>query len=218
MPAMPTGKIRVFLLEDHTVLRQAVRLMLDAQGDMEVVGEAGDAATGVPAIGRSAPDVALVDLKMPGQSGLGAIREILAATPRTGIVVFTMYNNPAYVYEAMNAGASGYILKSATKDELVRAIRAVNQGSGFLQAEVTKPLLRRLAADAKVESDRTNLTLREIEIVELLAEGRGNRDIARSLSISEETIKTHLRRIYEKLGASDRAQAVAIALRQHLIE
>ncbi len=212
------GKIRVFLLEDHTVLRQAVRVMLEAEGDIEVIGEAGDAKGGVAAVARAMPDVALVDLKMPGGSGLGAIREIPAATPRTAIVVFTMFNNPAYVYEAMNAGASGYILKSATKEELVRAIRAVHQGSGFLQAEVTKPLLRRLAADAKVESGRTNLTLREIEIVEMLADGRGNRNIARALSISEETIKPHLRHIYEKLGASDRAQAVAIALRQHLIE
>ena len=215
---MAAGKIRVFLLEDHTVLRQAVRVMLETEGDIEVIGEAGDAESGVPAIARMRPNVALVDLKMPGSSGLGAIREILAGSPSTGVVVFTMFNNPAYVYEAMNAGASGYILKSATKEELVRAIRAVHQGSGFLQAEVTKPLLRRLAADAKVESERTNLTLREIEIVELLADGRGNRDIARSLSISEETIKTHLRRIYEKLGASDRAQAVAIALRQQLID
>jgi len=210
--------IRVFLLDDHTVLRQAVRVMLEAEHDIEVAGEAGDAAGGLPEIVRTDPDVALVDIKMPGGSGLSAIRRIRAEAPRTGVVVFTMYKNPAYVYEAMNTGASGYILKSATKDELVRAIRAVHQGSGFLQAEVTKPLLLRLAADAKVESDRTNLTLREIEIVELLAEGHGNRDIARLLSISEETIKTHLRRIYEKLGASDRAQAVAIALRQNLIE
>jgi DNA-binding NarL/FixJ family response regulator len=215
---VPAPAIRVFLLDDHTVLRQAVRVMLDVEGSIEVVGEAGDVESGVPEIARTDPDVALVDLKMPGVSGLEAIRRIVADAPRTSIVVFTMHKNPAYVYEAMNAGASGYILKSASKEELLRAIRAVYQGSGFLQAEVTKPLLLRLAADAKVESDRTNLTLREIEIVELLADGKGNRDIARSLSISEETIKTHLRRIYEKLGASDRAQAVAIALRQHLIE
>jgi DNA-binding NarL/FixJ family response regulator len=215
--AVTSSRIRVFLLDDHTVLRQAVRVMLEAEG-IEVVGEAGDVESGVAEVVRTDPDVALVDLKMPGVSGLEAIRRILSDAPRTGIVVFTMYNNPAYVYEAMNAGASGYILKSATRDELVRAVRAVHQGSGFLQAEVTKPLLLRLASDAKVESDRTNLTLREIEIVEMLADGNGNREIARSLSISEETIKTHLRRIYEKLGASDRAQAVAIALRQHLIE
>lgn len=215
---MPPASIRVFLLDDHTVLRQAVRVMLESEGGIEVVGEAGDVETGVPEIVRTNPDVALVDLKMPGVSGLEAIRRILAEAPRTGVLVFTMYKNPAYVYEAMNTGASGYILKNATKEELVRAIRAVHAGSGFLQAEVTKPLLLRLAADAKVESDRTNLTLREIEIVEMLADGNGNREIAKQLSISEETIKTHLRRIYDKLGASDRAQAVAIALRQHLIE
>jgi len=212
------AKIRIFLLEDHTVLRQAVRVMLEAEPDFEICGEAGDGRDGVRAIAELQPNVALVDLKMPGLGGLAAVREIVSSTPATSLVVFTMYNNPTYVYETMHAGASGYVLKSATKEELVRAIRAVHQGSGFLQAEVTKPLLRRLVADAKVEAERTNLSVREVEVLELLAEGRSNREIGKVLHISDETVKTHLRHIYEKLGASDRAQAVAIALRQNLIE
>jgi DNA-binding NarL/FixJ family response regulator len=162
--------------------------------------------------------VAIVDLKMPGMTGLLAIPEILKASPKTSILVFTMYNNPAYVYEAMHAGASGYVLKSSTKEELLRAIRAIRQGAGFLQAEVTKPLLRRLALDAKLDAERSNLTLREIQILELLSEGKSNKEIAALLSISDETVKTHLKRLYDKLGAADRAQAVAIALRQNLIE
>ena len=211
-------RTRVFLLDDHTVLRQAVRVMLEAENDIEIVGEAGDGVDGVAGIGRTKPDVAIVDLKMPGMGGLSAIPEIARGSPKTAIVVFTMYNNPVYVYEAMHAGASGYVLKSASREDLLRAIRAVKQGSGFLQAEVTKPLLRRLALDARAEAERSNLTLREIQILEFLAEGKSNKEIASFLSISDETVKTHLKRLYEKLGASDRAQAVAIALRQNLIE
>lgn len=211
-------RTRVFLLDDHTVLRQAVRVMLEAENDIEIVGEAGDGVQGVAGIGRTRPDVAIVDLKMPGMGGLSAIPEIVRTSPKTAIIVFTMYNNPVYVYEAMHAGASGYVLKSASKEDLLRAIRAVKQGAGFLQAEVTKPLLRRLVLDARAEAERSNLTLREIQILEFLAEGKSNKEIANFLSISDETVKTHLKRLYEKLGASDRAQAVAIALRQSLIE
>ena len=211
-------RTRVFLLDDHTVLRQAVRVMLEAENDIEIVGEAADGVQGIAGIGREKPDVAIVDLKMPGMSGLSAIPEIGRVSPKTAIIAFTMYNNPVYVYEAMHAGASGYVLKSASKEDLLRAIRAVNQGAGFLQAEVTKPLLRRLALDARAEAERSNLTLREIQILEFLAEGNSNKEIASFLSISDETVKTHLKRLYDKLGASDRAQAVAIALRQNLIE
>lgn len=212
------SRTRVFLIDDHTVLRQAVRVMLEAESDIEIVGEAGDGVEGVAGVGRSRPDVAIVDLKMPGMSGLSAIPEMLKGSPKTAIIVFTMYNNPVYVYEAMHAGASGYVLKSASKEELLRAIRAVKQGAGFLQAEVTKPLLKRLVVDARLEAERSNLTLREIQILEFLSEGKSNKEIAGFLSISDETVKTHLKRLYEKLGASDRAQAVAIALRQNLIE
>jgi DNA-binding NarL/FixJ family response regulator len=209
---------RIFLLDDHTVLRQAVRVMLETEPDIEVVGEGADGREGIDGIARARPDVAIVDLKMPGVTGLFAIPEILRASPKTSILVFTMYNNPAYVYEAMHAGASGYVLKNSTKEELLRAIRAIRQGAGFLQAEVTKPLLRRLALDAKLDAERSNLTLREIQILELLSEGKSNKEIAALLSISDETVKTHLKRLYDKLGAADRAQAVAIALRQNLIE
>lgn len=211
-------RTRVFLVDDHTVLRQAVRMMLAAERDIEIVGEAGDGAEGIAGIARTLPDVAIVDLKMPGMGGLRAIPEILRVAPKAAIIVFTMYNNPVYVYAAMHAGASGYVLKSASREELLRAIRAVKQGAGFLQAEVTKPLLRRLVLDARLEAEGSNLTLREIEILEFVSEGKSNKEIASLLAISDETVKTHLKRLYEKLGASDRAQAVAIALRQNLIE
>jgi DNA-binding NarL/FixJ family response regulator len=210
--------IRVYLVDDHTVVRQSVRVMLEAEGDLEVVGEAGEGRAGIRGVAALAPDVAIVDLKMPGLPGLATIPEILAASPRSGVIVFTMYNNASYVHEAMHAGASGYVLKSANKDDLVRAVRAVHAGAGFLQAEVTKPLLRRLAADAKLAGAAGTLSRRELEVLELLAEGKSNKAIGQVLTISEETVKTHLKRLYDKLGAADRAQAVAIALRQQLIE
>jgi DNA-binding NarL/FixJ family response regulator len=210
--------IRVYLIDDHTVVRQAVRVMLEAEPDIRVVGEAGEGREGVAGVAAERPDVAIVDLKMPGVSGLGVIPDLLAASPGTAVIVFTMYNNPVYVYEATHAGASGYVLKSASKDDLIHAVRAVHAGSGFLQAEVTKPLLRRLALEAKAGADRSSPSLREVQVLERLSEGKSNKEIAQELAISEETVKTHLKRLYEKLGVSDRAQAVAIALRQQLIE
>lgn len=210
--------IGIFLIDDHTVLRQAVRLMLEAEPGLEVVGEAGDAEEGVRGVAAAKPDVAIVDLKLPGTPGLAAIPKLLAASPDTALIVFTMYNNPAYVHEAMQAGASAYVLKSASKEELLRAVHAVHAGSGFLQAEITKPLLRRLAREARLGVGRSAPSARELQVLELLGEGNSNKEIAQKLAISDETVKTHLRHLYEKLGVSDRAQAVAIALRQQLID
>jgi DNA-binding NarL/FixJ family response regulator len=210
--------IRILLVDDHTVLRQAVRVMLEAESGLEVVAEAGDAERGVALAAKLAPDVAIVDLKLPGTSGLAAIAQVLAASPKTAVIAFTMYGNPAYVYEAMHAGASAYVLKSASKEELLAAVRAVHAGSGFLQAEVTKPLLARLAQEAKLGAGKSAPSARELQVLELVGEGKSNKEIASALAISEETVKTHLRHLFEKLGVSDRAQAVAIALRQQLID
>jgi DNA-binding NarL/FixJ family response regulator len=211
--------ISVFLVDDHTVVRQAVRLMLEAESDIEVCGEADGADGAIENISALKPDVALVDLKMEGRSGLSLAKAVTSRCPRTAVIVFTMYSNPSYVDAAIRAGASGYVLKSATKAELLRAIRAVSQGSRFLQPEITKPLLRRLTLEVDSAGARSiRFTPRELEVLELLTNGASNKEVARILTVSEETIKTHLKHLYEKLGASDRAQAVAIALRQNLID
>lgn len=211
-------KITVYLIDDHHVLRQAMAEMLGAEEDISVVGQSGEARGGVAEITSLRPDIAILDLKMPGMGGLAAISEIVRAAPRTGIIIFTMYDNPAYVWETTNAGASGYVLKSASKEDLLRAVRAVHAGAGYLQAEVTKPLLRRLAQDARSQGQKASITLRELQVLECLAEGQSNKIIAHTLSITEDTVKAHLKSLYDKLGASDRAHAVAIALRQRLIE
>jgi DNA-binding NarL/FixJ family response regulator len=213
------SKVRIYLVDDHQAVRQAVAVMLEAaEHGFKVIGQSDDATSGIAEVLRLKPDVLIIDLKMPGVSGLSAIAQISAADPAIRTVVFTMYDNPAYVWETINAGASGYLLKSAPKDELIRAVRAVSAGAGYLQAEVTKPLLKRFAQDARMADTRRLLTLRETQILECLANGESNKSIGRHFSVAEETVKTHLRNLYEKLGACDRAHAVAIALRQRLIE
>lgn len=208
----------IYLIDDHHVLRQAIATMLEAEADIVIVGQSGEGRAAINEIIELKPDLAIVDLKMPGMGGLAVIGEIARAVPKMGIIVFTMYDNPAYVWEATNAGASGYVLKSAGKDDLLRAIRAVRSGAAYLQAEVTKPLLQRLAQDAREQGRKGLLSAREVQVLECLSDGQSNKVIASSLAISEDTVKAHLKSLYEKLGASDRAHAVAIALRQQLIE
>ena len=211
---------RVILIDDHTAVRQALRVMLEAEPDVAVVGEASDGAEGVRKAAELQPDVTIVDLAMPGTGGLAAIPEMRKAAPRTAILVFTMHHNAAYVHEAMRAGARGYVLKSAPKEVLLAAIRALRTGGGYLQPEITGTVLRRLVGDARVGADKEKdlLTVRELQILEAVADGKSNKEIAAALAIAEDTVKTHLRRLFEKLGAADRAHAVAIALRQSLIE
>ncbi|WP_022975152.1 response regulator [Nevskia ramosa] len=213
------GQTHVFLIDDHHVLRQAIARMLDQETDITVVGQAGDAQSGIAMMETLLPypEIIVIDLKMPGQSGMSAIAEIMAAHPETRIIVFTMYDNPGYVWSTMNAGARGYLLKSASGNDLLRAVRSVAHGGAYLQAEITMPLLKRLVQDARTADDRGALSVREMHILEALADGLSNKMIAKTLSITEETVKSHLKKIYEKLGAADRAHAVAIALRQQLI-
>jgi len=208
----------VLLVDDHVAVRQALRMMLEAEADVTVVGEASGGVEGVEAAGRLQPDVAIIDLAMPGMGGLAAIPELRRAAPRMAILVFTMHHNTAYVHEAMRAGARGYVLKSAPKEELLAAIRALTAGGGYLQPAITGTVLRRLLSDTRVAGGRSPITAREVQILEAVADGKSNKEIAGALAIAEDTVKTHLRNLFEKLGAADRAQAVAIALRQNLID
>jgi DNA-binding NarL/FixJ family response regulator len=212
------SRTTVLLIDDHTAIRQALRVMLETEADMVVVGEAGDGAEGVSAAARLQPDVSIVDLAMPGTGGLAAIPSLRKAAPRTAVLVFTMHDNAAYVHESMRAGARGYLLKSAHKEELLSAIRALRAGGGYLQPRIAGTVIRRLVGDARVAGGHELLTVREIQILESVADGKSNKEIAAALSIAEDTVKTHLRRLFEKLGAADRAHAVAIALRQNLID
>ena len=210
--------IRVYLIDDHHVVRQAVVEMLSAEPDVSVVGQSGDVRSAIDAIIREQPNIAIVDLRLPGMNGLTAIKEIRARAPDIGIIVFTMYDNPAYVHESINLGARGYVLKSASKSDLLRAVRAVFNGGTYLPSEITKPLLNRLAQQSKTGDEKSVLTTRELQVLEFLAEGQSSKEIANFLAISEATVKGHLKNLYDKLGAADRAHAVAIALRQRIID
>ena len=210
--------IRTYLVDDHNAVRQAVATMLEAAEDIVVVGQAEDTRTAVADVITLRPDIVLLDLQLVGSGGMAAIPELLGCAPNCKIIVFTMYDNPAFVWETVNLGAAGYLLKTASKDELLQAIRAVASGAGYLQAAVTMHVLKRVAHDARSSGSRRTLTQREVQVLEALAAGLPNKIIAHRLELSEETIKSHLRSLYEKLGAADRAHAVSIALRQRLIE
>ena len=212
------SRTAVLLIDDHTAIRQALRVMLETEADMVVVGEAGDGAEGVSVAARLQPDVSIVDLAMPGTGGLAAIPALRKAAPRTAVLVFTMHDNAAYVHEAMRTGARGYLLKSAHKEELLSAIRALRAGGGYLQPRIAGTVIRRLVGDARVAGEARSPDGPRVQILESVADGKSNKEIAAALSIAEDTVKTHLRRLFEKLGAADRAHAVAIALRQNLID
>jgi DNA-binding NarL/FixJ family response regulator len=210
--------IRIFLADDHAVLRQAVSAMLSGEPDMTVVGQAGTGIEALAGVKSARPDVVILDIKMPEAGGLEVLADIRRACPNTRVIVFTMYESPAYVNAAIRAGAGGYVLKSVGREELLSAIRSVHRGGHFLHAEVTRPLLRRAAIEARLRPGGGGLTPRDLQVLELLSDGKSNKEIAHALRISDETVKSHLKRLFEKLGVSDRTEAVALALRQNLIE
>ena len=210
--------IRIFLVDDHSVLRQAVGAMLAAEEDMTVVGEAGNGKEALERIAATQPRIVLLDIKMPESGGLEILDELLRLAPEARVIIFTMYENPAYVNAAIRAGASGYVLKSVGRDELLGAIRSVAAGGRFLHPDVAGPLYRRAVLEAKLRPGLGGLTVRDLQILESLADGRSNKEIAGAFGISDETVKSHLKRLFEKLGVSDRTAAVALALRQNLID
>ncbi len=190
--------------------------MIESDPAFKVVGEAGDGKSALIEVRRLKPDLAIVDLKMPGLDGLDVIPRIGDLSHgKTATVVFSMYDNPAYVRAAIAAGARAYILKSIDKEELFAALRAVSEGRAFIQPQLAPCFVKQeLLQETSIYR---NMSVREEEVLNLVADGLTNREIAERLAISEETVKTHLKRLYQKLGASDRTEAVAIALRQRII-
>jgi DNA-binding NarL/FixJ family response regulator len=210
--------IRIFLADDHAVLRQAVSTMLSAEPDMIVVGQASNGVEALAAVKAARPNVVILDIKMPEAGGLDVLADIRGECPKARVIVFTMYENPAYVNAAIRSGAAGYVLKSVGREELLTAIRSVHRGGHFLHADVARPLLRRAALEARLRPGGADLTVRDLQVLELLSDGKSNKEVAQILGISDETVKSHLKRLFEKLGVSDRTEAVALALRQNLIE
>jgi DNA-binding NarL/FixJ family response regulator len=219
-PASPqeTRVIRVAIADDHSLVRQGLRRYLDTAGDIDVVGEASNGEEAVTLVESETPDIVLLDIRMPEMDGLAAARRIRQQHPDVGVIMLTAYDDRQFVVEAVRAGARGYVLKARDAEHLIQTVRLVAGGNMVIDPQLVVALAEELT-DAK-ERDRKaeTLTAREVEVLQLLAFGHTNKDIAEQLYISPDTVKTHLEHIFEKLGTSDRTAAVAEALRRRLIE
>ncbi len=214
--------IRVLLADDQALVRAGFRALLDAQEDIEVVGEASDGAEAVEAARRHRPDVVLMDIRMPGVDGLAATKEITSEKrlPDLRIVILTTFDLDEYVFEALRNGASGFLVKNTEPAELVAAVRAVARGDALLSPGVTRRLVAEFAMRSKEPSSAARLavlTEREREVMALVAEGLSNDEIADRLVVSPATAKTHVSRTMVKLGARDRAQLVVLAYESGLV-
>jgi two-component system response regulator NreC len=202
--------IRVLVCDDHALLRSGLRLLLEGESDIEVVGEAANAAEAIEQTAALDPDVVLLDIVMPGRNGVEALPDLLAAAPATRVLMLSMQDDPTYVRQAFAAGATGYLLKEAADAELVQAVRDVAAGKSFVHPALGARLA---AADSVVESSRQEpLSEREREVLRLLALGHTNQEIARMLSISVRTAETHRAHLMRKLGLKTRAEIVRYAL------
>lgn len=214
--AQAHGLIRIIIAEDHGVVADGVATMLSFEPDMEVVAIVTSGEDLVTAVDREQPDVALVDVNLIGMDGLTAVREIQARGMPTRTMALTMYTDHDTVTRAVAAGVAGYLPKNVRRDELVQAVRAVATGKGFLHPDVTRPFLERVGPLA-MHAGLQPLSNREQEVLEQLATGKSTHEIAAALGLGDETVKSHLSRIYTKLKASDRVQAVVIAMRHGLV-
>jgi DNA-binding NarL/FixJ family response regulator len=211
-----TQRIRIVLADDHVMVRQGIRQFLEEAGDVEVVAEAGDGAEAVRAVEAHQPDVAVLDIRMPGVTGVEATRQIKARFPQVRVLVLTAYDDDPYVFALLQAGADGYVLKTASGDELVRAVRTVHGGRTALSPEIAAKVVRQ-ATSGRPEgaADQVEpLTDREIEVLRLAARGLTNRAIGHELGISHRTVQGHLANIYGKMGVNSRTEAVTEALRR----
>jgi DNA-binding NarL/FixJ family response regulator len=204
--------IRILLVDDHPVVRMGLRGMLDAEPDLTVIGEASDGAEGAELALRERPDIVLMDLRMPGGDGVEATGRILAADPGIRVMVLTTYESDRDILRAIEAGASGYLLKDASPAELADAVRAAARGETVLAPSVASTLVRQVRNPA-----RPALSARETEVLRLVAAGMTNADIGKRLFISEATVKTHLLRVFNKLDVADRTAAVTTAMRHGLL-
>lgn len=202
--------IRILIVDDHPMLREGLRAVIEQQDDMIVVAEAGDGEEAIARFQELRPDITLMDLQMPGLDGVAAIEIIRRVAPQARIVVLTTYSGDVKALRALRAGASGYMLKSSIRKELLEGIRTVHGGRPWLPVE--------LATDIAMHAIEDPLTPRELDILRLVASGNPNKQIAWQLSISEDTVKTHLKSVYAKLDVADRTHAVTVAARRGIIE
>lgn len=210
MSAAPASPIRVLIVDDHPILREGVAAIIELQDDMVVAGNAANGAEAIVQFAALRPDVVLMDLQMPGMAGVEAVEAIRADYPDARIIILTTYTGDAKALAAMRAGASGFLLKSSLRRELLGAIRAVYRGQRHLHADV--------AQDIALHAIHEQLTAREVEILQLIAGGHPNKQIAWRLGVGEETVKSNIKSIFAKLQVNDRTHAVTTAARRGIIE
>jgi two-component system NarL family response regulator len=208
------SKIKVLIADDHLVVREGLMVMLEGSGEFEVVGQAFDGQEAVRLAKELQPDVVLIDVQMPGVGGIEATRQIKKQTPDAQVVVLSSFDQDEYIYQSIQAGAKGYVLKDSDLEELLDVVRAASHGESLLPAHIATKLVRRVSA-AQAGRD---LTKREYEVLNLLAGGLRNKDIAKKLSITERTVKNHVTQIIAKMGVKSRTEAVTQALKDKLIQ
>ncbi|MFJ7979687.1 response regulator [Lysinibacillus xylanilyticus] len=222
---MKKNLIRVAIVDDQKLIRHGLSYIIKAQEDMEVVGEAANGREAVDLVKCTVPHVVLMDVQMPAQSGIEATREILPAFPDIKVVILTTFDLEEYVYEGIRSGAVGYLLKDATPDELIDAIRAAYRGEAIFRTSIAAKVMAKAikTADEDFETNRAKIELfemftdRELEVLQQMAYGLKNEEISNVLHISESTVKTHVHRILQKIGAEDRTQAVVYAIRNRIV-
>ena len=215
------NKIKVLLAEDHTIVRKGLRSLLDGETDIEVIGEAEDGREAVQKTQQLRPDIVLMDITMPGLNGLEATRQIKKRFPEVKVLVLTMHANEEYILQVLQAGASGYVVKQAVVGELVSALRAVQRGDSFLSPSICRRVVEEYIRQAAARAERDSygeLTEREREVLQLIAEGHSNKSIADSLSISVKTVETHRAHLLEKLGIGSTAELIRYAIRKKVID
>ena len=221
MTSSSNSPIRVVIADDQQMVRQGFTVLLNTKPDIEVIGQAVDGLDAVAKVAELAPDVVLMDIRMPELGGIEATRRITAETPHIRVLVLTTFDLDEYVYEALRAGASGFLLKDASVDQLAEAVRVVAAGDALLAPGITRRLIAEFAARPHTDRPRPTvlnaLTPRETDVLRLIARGRSNQEIAAELVVAEQTVKTHIGRILAKLHLRDRAQAVVLAYETGLV-
>lgn len=213
-------QIRVMIVDDQQLVRMGFRLILEAEDDIAVVGEAADGEAAIEMVDRARPDVVLMDVEMPRLDGLAATRAIVARDHAPDVVILTTFDRDDYVFEALRAGAAGFLLKNAPPEDLIDAVRCVAGGAGLLAPEVTRRVIARFASavpDDRLAERLRGLTERELDVLRLIARGGSNAEIAAELILGEATVKTHVSNVLAKLGLRDRVHAVVFAYESGLI-
>lgn len=214
------NKIRILLADDHTIMRAGLRLLLERQPDLEVVGETEDGRQAIAVVDSEKPDVVVMDIAMPNLNGIEATRQIAGNHPGIAVVILSMHSDESYVLRALKAGARAYLLKDSAEADLIRAVRAVHEGKSFFSPAVSKTLLEDYVRHLQQRGEEDSyelLTAREREILQLLAEGKANKDVANLLNLSLYTVETHRAHILQKLGLHSVADLILYAVRKGII-